>query len=132
MDHKQLLAWIDGYERAWRAAGTDGLAELFAGDATYRHSPYADPVVGLEAIAAMWEAERDGPDEVFTMTREVVAAEGDTGVARLVVTYAGPPAQEYTDLWVVRLDPDGRCGEFEEWPFWPGASWSARAAESGE
>lgn len=132
MDHHQLLAWIDGYERAWRTPGTAGLGELFADNATYLHSPYADPVVGLEAIETMWDAERDGPDDGFTMTRQVVAAEGDTGVARVVVRYAGPPAQEYTDLWVVRLDPDGRCREFEEWPFWPGAGWSARAAESDE
>jgi len=27
--------------------------------------------------------------------------------------------QAYLDLWIVRLDADGRCRHFEEWPFWP-------------
>jgi hypothetical protein len=126
MTRDDLLAWIDRYERAWRAAGTDALGSLFADAATYRHSPYDDPVVGLPAIATMWDADRDGPDETFTMTREIVAVDGNTGVARIVVRYGDPVAQEYTDLWVVRLDPDGRCRDFEEWPYWPGRSWTAR------
>jgi ketosteroid isomerase-like protein len=130
MDHHELLGWIDGYERAWRTPGTAGLADLFAPDATYRHSPYAEAVVGLEALARSWEAERDGPDEVFTMTREVVAVDGDTGVARVVVRYGDPLRQEYTDLWVVRFASDGRAREFEEWPFWPGASWSAGGTQA--
>lgn len=127
MTRDQLLTWIDGYERAWRTAGADALGTLFTETATYRQSPYADPVVGLPAIAAMWDAERDGPDEVFTMTREVVAVEGDTGVARVVVQYGDPVVQEYTDLWVVQLDADGRCRDFEEWAYWPDRSWTARS-----
>lgn len=27
--------------------------------------------------------------------------------------------ERYRDLWIVRFDEDGRCREFEEWPFWP-------------
>jgi hypothetical protein len=126
MTREQLLAWIDGYERAWRAAATETLGTLFSEGARYRQSPYADPVVGLAAIASMWEAERSGPDEIFTMTREVVAVEGDTGVARVVVRYGDPVEQEYTDLWVVQLDADGRCRDFEEWAYWPDRSWTAR------
>ncbi len=130
MDHDDLTRWIDGYERAWRTPGTAGLADLFTPEATYRHSPYAEPVVGLDALARSWEAERDGPDEVFTMTREVLAVDGDTGVVRVVVRYGDPLRQEYTDLWVVRFAPDGRAREFEEWPFWPGASWAASGTQA--
>jgi len=126
MTRDDLLDWIDGYERAWRAAGTEVLGTLFSEGAVYHHSPYAEPVVGLAPIATMWDEERSGPDEVFTMTREVVAVEGDTGVARIVVRYGDPVEQEYTDLWVVRIDADGRCRDFEEWPYWPTQSWSAR------
>jgi mannose-6-phosphate isomerase-like protein (cupin superfamily) len=125
MDATRFLAWIDDYERAWRAPGTASLERLFADDATYLHSPYAPPHVGLPAIAQMWEAERAGPDEVFTMTREVVSVSGDTGVARVDVRYGEPRRQEYRDLWVVRFGPDGRATHFEEWPFWPGGGWSA-------
>ena len=76
----------------------------------------------------MWEAERLGPDEEFEMTSEVVAVEGDTGVARIEVRYGAPKDKDYRDLWIVSLDDDGRCFHFEEWPFWPADQRGAPAA----
>lgn len=80
-------------------------------------SPYEEPVHGLASIEELWERERAGPDEEFELSAEVVAVEGDTAVARVEVAYAR--GEEYRDLWIVRFDEDGRCREFEEWPFWP-------------
>jgi ketosteroid isomerase-like protein len=114
----EATRWIDGYETAWRTEGTAGLAELFTEDATYSQGPYHDPVVGLPAIARMWEAERDGPGERFDMVAALVAVEGDTAVARVSVRYH-EPAREYLDLWIMRFAGDGRCRAYEEWPFWP-------------
>jgi hypothetical protein len=111
-------AWIAAYERAWRTAGVDSLAELFTEDASYRMSPYEQPARGLTAIGVLWERERIGPDEQFEMSYDVVAVDGDTAVARIEVAYA--TGAEYRDLWVVRFATDGRCLDFEEWPFWPG------------
>jgi ketosteroid isomerase-like protein len=125
IDRAAFRAWIEAYERAWRSAGTAGLRELFTSDASYRHSPYLEPVVGLAAIEADWEAEREGPDEVFTMAAEIVAVEGDTGVAKVLVRYGEPVEQEYQDIWLVRFAPDGRCSSYEEWPFWPDQPWYA-------
>jgi mannose-6-phosphate isomerase-like protein (cupin superfamily) len=116
---EQLLEWVDGYQRAWRTEGTEGLRDLFTDDAEYLVSPYDVPVVGLAAIRQMWDEDRNGPDEVFTMTAEVVACQGATGVARVLVRYGDPLVQEYLDLWVVRFAGDGRADRFEEWPFWP-------------
>jgi hypothetical protein len=109
--------WIERYELQWRTAGTDGLADLFTAQATYLPSPWAEPVRGLEALAAFWDDERDGPDEGFTLTSQLLAVEGDVGVARVEVTYANGHA--WRDLWVIRLDADARCTAFEEWPFAP-------------
>ncbi|HYP56535.1 MAG TPA: nuclear transport factor 2 family protein [Solirubrobacterales bacterium] len=116
----EVDAWVAAYERAWRTAGAAALRDLFDVDATYRMSPYAEPARGLEEIAALWERERQGPDEPFEMRHEIVAVDGDTAVVRVEVSYGEPRPGEYRDLWVVRLAPDGRCREFEEWPFWPG------------
>lgn len=120
MDRTDLAQWMQRYERAWRAAGTDALERLFTARATYRPAPFAAPVTGLAAIAAFWEDERDGPDEPFTMRWEPVAVEGNVGVARVEVAYGGPQACVYRDLWIVTLAPDGRCAAFEEWPFFEG------------
>ncbi len=128
MDRELLRGWVTHYEAAWRAPGTDALGELFAADASYVPAPYAAPIRGLEAIAHFWEEGRDGPDEVFTMTSEVLATEGDTGIARVEVRYGDPVRQEYRDLWVVVLDADRRCTTFEEWPFFPGQPLGAPGA----
>lgn len=119
MDRQEVTAWVTGYERAWRSPGTDGLDELFTPDATYLQGPYHEPVVGLPAIARMWENERAGPDEVFQMSSDVVAADGDTAVVRAEVRYGEPVQQEYRNLWIVRFAADRRCRAFEEWSFWP-------------
>lgn len=127
-DRADVGSWVAAYERAWRAPGTEELVTLFTDEATYRQSPYEEPVVGIEAIARMWEAEREGPDEVFTLSTEVVAVDGATAVVRAEVRYGEPVRQEYRDLWVLRLATDGRCSWFEEWPFWPGRPYCAREA----
>ncbi len=115
----RFTAWIEDYERAWRTAGTEPLAALFTPDARYLPGPFEEPIHGLEAIASFWEAERDGPDEPFTLTHEIVVAGADTAVARCEVHYVQPRSQLYRDLWIITLEADGRCSAFEEWPFWP-------------
>ena len=120
MLREEVESWVAGYERAWRTAGTESLEALFTEKASYRMSPYEEPAVGLGQIAELWEREREGPDEAFEMAHEIVAVEGDAAVVRIAVRYGPPQHLEYRDLWVVRFDPDGRCSEFEEWPFWPG------------
>lgn len=117
MERRDVESWIADYERLWRSPGTHDLGELFAEDATYLPSPWADPVAGLAAIAQFWDAERDGPDEEFTLTSEVLAVDGDTAVVRALVEY---PTDTWLDLWVIRFDGAGRCASFEEWPFAPG------------
>ena len=119
VDRAAVERWVVAYERAWRTAGTDMLAQLFTEDATYLTSPWADAKAGLDALARLWDREREGPDEVFTMASEVVAVEGDTAVVRLEVAYGQPATQRWRDLWVLSFAPDGRCAAFEEWPFAP-------------
>jgi ketosteroid isomerase-like protein len=116
--HATVETWVRDYERLWRTPGTDRLAELFTPDATYRPSPWAPPVAGLRALAEFWEDGRDGPDESFTMSAEVVAVDGPTVVVRVSVDY-GESGDRWRNLWVLELDEDGRCAAFEEWPFAP-------------
>jgi ketosteroid isomerase-like protein len=125
IDRESVRRWLAGYEAAWRAPGTDGLAALFASDAVYSQSPYEQPVTGLDAIKRMWEEEREGADEVFTMTADIVAVDDPAAVVRAEVHYGDPPVQEYRDLWVIRFADDGRCTWFEEWPYWPGHSYTS-------
>jgi uncharacterized protein (TIGR02246 family) len=119
MDSAAVQKWVADYERAWRTAGTELLAELFTPQASYLPSPWAHPIQGLEAIAAFWEKERRGPDEKFAMSSEVVAAQSGTAVVRVMVVYGEDGQRPWRDLWVLRFTQDGRCSWFEEWPFAP-------------
>ena len=120
MDRTAVERWVTAYERLWRTPGTELLAELFAADAVYLPSPWAKPIEGLEAIAQFWEAERDGADEEFTMSSDVVAVDRMTAVVRVLVRYGASGSRPWRDLWVLRFTADGRCSSFEEWPFAPG------------
>ena len=75
--------------------------------------------MGRRAIATMWEAERDGPDERFALSAEIVAVDGQTAVVRTEVHYEHPRVQTFRDLWIITFDADGLCAAFEEWPFAP-------------
>jgi len=125
IDRAMVSRWVAGYEAAWRAPGTESLAGLFTSDAAYLHSPYEQPVAGLDAIKRMWQEEREGPDEVFTLATDILAVDGPTAVVRAEVCYGDPPDQEYRDLWVIQFADDGRCTWFEEWPYWPGRPYTA-------
>jgi ketosteroid isomerase-like protein len=126
-DRAMVSQWLAAYEAAWRAPGTEGLAEIFTDDASYRQSPYQEPVAGLDAIRRMWDDERDGPDEVFTIATDILAVDGPTAVVRAEVRYGDPLRQEYRDLWILHLNGSGRCTSFEEWPYWPGQARAATA-----
>ena len=119
IDREQVRDWLGGYERAWRSPGIASLGELFTEDATYSMGPYEKTREGLSAIGELWEAEREGPDEKFTMSSEIVATDGDIAVVRVDVDYGPLKKDGYRDLWLIEFAPDGRCKAFEEWPFWP-------------
>lgn len=119
MERAAVEQWVSEYERAWRTAGTEPLSDLFTPDISYLPSPWARPLEGLDAVGEFWEAEREGPGEVFEMTSEVVAVEDDTAVVRVTADYGEPLHARWRDLWVVMFAADGRCRAFEEWPFAP-------------
>lgn len=108
MNDTSVTAWVVEYERLWRSPGTAALADAFTEDAEYRQGPYEEPRIGLEAIARMWDEERDGPDEVFALRSAVIAVYGDTAVVRAEVDYGGQPSLSRTD----RTRSDPRSGEF--------------------
>ena len=120
INREDVSRWVRAYESAWRTAGTEALTDLFAPDVVYLPSPWAQPSSGLAALSQFWEAERDGPDEAFELTSDVVALDGSVAVVRVSVAYADATSGRWRDLWVLRFNADGRCTEFEEWPFAPG------------
>ncbi|MET8004540.1 nuclear transport factor 2 family protein [Nonomuraea glycinis] len=103
--------WIEGYLRAWESNDPDEIAALFAEDAVYYNEPYSMPARGRDEIIANWLAHQDKPKET-TFEWHPVCLTDEVSVIQGVTTY---PDKTYSNLWVIRFLPDGRCREFTEW-----------------
>jgi ketosteroid isomerase-like protein len=117
VDLDGFRAWLEGYERAWRAYDAQAAGELFAEDALYHTSPFREPWRGRAEIMAKWTRDEDDTGG-FDFEFEPIAVMGDIGVARCRVVYRagdGSVAQDFSDIWVVRFDADDRAREFAEW-----------------
>lgn len=126
MDHDLAQAWLDRYVAAWKSYDADDIASLFSDEVRYRYYPYADWVVGRDAVVASWLGEetdsqsstRDEPG-TYDATYSPVAVDGDVVVATGVSTYTegpgGPVRQVFDNCFVIRFDDDDRCREFTEY-----------------
>ena len=112
-----IEGWLAAYRHAWGTDDPDDVAALFTEDATYSPWPFSKPWEGRDAIIARW-IERGDSRNPWIFDAEVLAVEGDTGVIQGLTTY---PAHDdeaedaYSNIWVVRLAPDGRARSFAEW-----------------
>ena len=106
-----LEKWMAGYRRAWESNDPDDIGALFADDALYYNEPFSEPARGRADIVANWLRAADQPGEtsfawsILVETEAVAVVQGETGY----------PDRRYSNLWVVRLAPDGRATEFTEW-----------------
>jgi hypothetical protein len=109
---EQLQAWLDAYVEAWRRYDRDAIGELFSEAATYAYHPYDEPLRGRDAIVADWVNEPDAPDSWEARYRPLLI-DGDRAVAAGETRYA--EGRDFSNLFVLRFDADGRCSEFVEW-----------------
>ena len=117
MDRTALEAWLAGYRRAWTSDDPDDIAALFTADASYSPFPFGKPWQGRDRIVAKWIGRGDSKLP-WSFEHEILAVEGDTGVVRGLTTYpthGDDPEAIYSNIWLIRLDPDGRAREFAEW-----------------
>jgi hypothetical protein len=112
-DLDQVTRWVDGYRKAWTSNDPADIGALFSDDAAYFTEPFRAPRRGRQAIVEDWLARRDEPGETeFSWWPLVVAPE--VAVVQGETRYRTPP-RTYSNLWVIRLDDEGRCTEFTEW-----------------
>jgi uncharacterized protein (TIGR02246 family) len=109
----RVRTWVESYVQAWNSNDPAAIGDLFTEDAAYYTEPYSEPWRGRDEIVRRWLDRKDEPGETefrwqpLTATAEVAVIQG-------TAVYHHPP-RAYSNLWVIRLDPEGRCAEFTEW-----------------
>lgn len=113
MDRGGLDAWLQRYVGAWETNDPDEIGGLFTDDARYYTAPHREPWAGRDGIVEGWLARKDEPGD-WGFRSEILAVCEDVGFIRGWTAYP-QEGHDYSNLWVIRLDTDGRCSEFVEW-----------------
>jgi hypothetical protein len=114
-DREALARWTDAYIGAWDSNDPGEICGLFTEDARYLTEPHARPWTGQDEIVAEWLARKDEPGD-HTFRWEILAMAGALGFVRGWTSYpTQDPPVDYGNLWVIRLEDDGRASEFTEW-----------------
>jgi hypothetical protein len=98
---------------AWSSNDPDEIGALFTKDAVYYTEPFAAPWRGRAEIVEQWLARKDEPGQ-YTFAWQPLVETPELAMITGTAAYREPPIV-YSNLWVVRLDADGRCREFTEW-----------------
>lgn len=123
MTHDDVQRWLDRYVDAWTTYDPEEIGALFAENAEYRYQPWAEPVVGRDAIVKSWvepegsASTRDEPG-TYQAHYDAWAVDGDRATAIGESRYTNPDGSFqalYYNHWALRFDGDGKCVEFVEY-----------------
>jgi hypothetical protein len=113
MDANIVAAWVEAYIQAWNSNDPADIRQLFIDDAIYSTGPFDVPWKIRDAIIANWLRRKDAPG-TNSFRYEVLASTSDQAVVR-GWTHYHETDQEYSNIWLIRFETDGRCREFTEW-----------------
>jgi SnoaL-like domain len=117
MRREDVQIWLDRYVAAWMSYDPEAIGALFADDVSYRYQPWADPVVGREAVVADWLANKDEPGS-WAAHYDAWAVEDDIASAIGESRYTNPDGSLktlYYNHFALRFDGHGKCVEFVEY-----------------
>ncbi len=113
MDRARLDEWVRRYVEVWESNDPEGIGDLFTDDATYFTAPNREPWTGRQVIVDGWLDRKDEPGG-WAFRWEILAVCDDIGFVRGWTSYP-QEGHDYSNLWEVRLDDEGRASEFVEW-----------------
>lgn len=113
VDRAPLERWMERYIQAWGSNDPQEIGALFTDDATYYTAPHREPWRGRQSIVDGWIDRKDEPGQ-WNFRYEVLAIADNLGFVRGWTTYH-TDEDDYSNLWVIRLDDQGRCSGFTEW-----------------
>ena len=121
MTEDDVQDWLDEYGRAWINGDPDHVVTLFSDTATYRETPFGDPMRGRDEIREYWQNGAAETQEDVEFASQVWAIKDDTAIAGWQARFARKASG-------VRVELDGifrlvfskeqdtlRCTTLEEW-----------------
>ena len=121
MTEQDVQDWLDEYGRAWVDGDPDRAAALFSDTATYRETPFDDPMRGRHAIWEYWRKNAGDAQEDVEFASQVWVVTNDTAIAGWQARFARKASGARVELdGTFRLVFSGepgvfRCMVLEEW-----------------
>ena len=121
MMERDVQDWLDEYGHAWVDGDPDRAAALFSDTATYRETPFDDPMRGRHAIREYWQENAADAQEDVEFASQVWAVTNDTAIAGWQARFARKASGARVELdgtfRLVFLDEQGalQCTVLEEW-----------------
>ena len=118
IDRASVTAWLQAYVQAWKSYDERAIGELFSEDAVYLPNPFYEPLRGRDAIVAFWLEEPDQKG-TFDAEYEPLLIEGNRAVTNGWSRYFESGGKtlkfEWSNIFVLQFDGQGRCSEYREW-----------------
>lgn len=117
LTHARFQQWMETYGCASAENDPQTSANLFAQDAGYYETPFAEPMIGREAIFDYWnDGARNLKDKESTF--EILSVNGNRGIAHWQSKFTVIESGKRLALdcvFIVEFDDDGLCHTFREW-----------------
>ena len=117
MDETTFRRWLDEYRHVWESGDKSAIPRLYAENARYFESPFAEPLVGLEQITA-YAGDASAAQRNIKFRYDIYGVIGDTGLARWSASFERVPSGVEVQLdgvFAIRMDNDDKCYELREW-----------------
>ncbi len=94
---RDVQRFLDHYQQAWQSGNAELAASLFTRDARYYQEPFAEPIVGREAIHDYWKSATSRQQDVRFVVKTCLR-QGFIVVAEWNCTYRHVPGGERREL----------------------------------
>ena len=121
MTEGDVRDWLEAYGRAWVDGDPERAAALFADTATYRETPFDEPMRGRREIRDYWQKNAANAQENVEFAAQVWAIDNDTAIAGWQARFTEKASGAQVELdGTFRLVFSGepgalQCTALEEW-----------------
>lgn len=117
ISHADLDAWLRRYGQAWEQKDPDAAANLFAANARYFETPYADAFEGPSGVRDYW-ARVTADQQDIDFQYAVVTTDGNAGIATWsarFTTISEGTGLELNGVFLLEFDENRQCTLLREW-----------------